>query len=311
MGKRKAPEAAGKSLGRRILQHYDLYLFLLPALVWYLLFTYGPLYGVQIAFKNFNGAKGIWGSPWVGLKHFRNFLTAYSVRMLLRNTLTLSVYSLVAGFPFPILLALMLNEMRCLRYKKIVQTVTYAPHFISTVVMVGIIKLFFSPSMGLVNALRGLLGAGRMDFLTNPALFSHLYVWSGVWQGMGWGAIIYLAALAAVDPELHEAATIDGASRIQRIRYINIPTIVPTIIILLIMRMGSLVSVGYEKVYLLQNDLNVEVSEVISTYVYKRGLLQNNYSFSTAVGLFNNVVNIALLLITNFITRRVSDTSLF
>ena len=173
------------------------------------------------------------------------------------------------------------------------------------------INTMLSPSFGVVNTIIEALGGERIYFMTMPGAFRHLYVWSGVWQGMGWGAIIYLAALAAVDPELHEAATIDGASRIQRIRYINIPTIVPTIIILLIMRMGSLVSVGYEKVYLLQNDLNVEVSEVISTYVYKRGLLQNNYSFSTAVGLFNNVVNIALLLITNFITRRVSDTSLF
>ena len=210
----------------------------------------------------------------------------------------------------PIIIALLLNETKG-RFKRASQTILYAPHFLSTVVVVGMINTMLSPSFGVVNTIIEALGGERIYFMTMPGAFRHLYVWSGVWQGMGWGAIIYLAALAAVDPELHEAATIDGASRIQRIRYINIPTIVPTIIILLIMRMGSLVSVGYEKVYLLQNDLNVEVSEVISTYVYKRGLLQNNYSFSTAVGLFNNVVNIALLLITNFITRRVSDTSLF
>ncbi len=300
-----------RGLWKRILRHYDLYLFILPALVWYIIFTYGPLYGVQIAFKNFNGALGIWGSPWVGLKHFRNFLTAYTFPTLLKNTILLSLYSLVAGFPFPILLALMLNELNFKRYKKIVQTVTYAPHFISMVVMVGMLTLFFSPSMGVINTLRGILGMESVSFLTRPDLFRHLYVWSGVWQGMGWGSIIYLAALSSVDPQQHEAAVIDGASRLQRIWYINIPVLLPTITILLILNCGSILSVGYEKVLLMQNDLILDVSEVISTYVYKRGLLKAEYSYSAAVGLFNNVVNVAILLLVNGIVRKLGQTSLF
>ena len=208
---------------------------------------------------------------------------------MLRNTLTLSIYSLVVGFPIPILVAIILNEVRSAKYKKFVQTVLYAPHFISAVVMVGMVIAVLSPSTGLVNNALELFGFERHYFMIEPAAFKHIYVWSGVWQGMGWSAIIYLAALSNVDPGLHEAATIDGASRLQRIWHINLPTIRPTIVILLIMSIGSLVSVGYEKVYLLQNDLNIDASEVISTYVYKRGLIQANFSFSAAVGLLNNV----------------------
>ena len=302
--------AVSRRLGLRIWKHRAYYVLMLPAIIYVLIFCYAPMYGLQIAFKNYKGALGIAGSKWCGMKHFMSFFNSYNFTLLMRNTIVLSLYSLIAGFPMPIIIALLLNETKGM-FKRASQTILYAPHFLSTVVVVGMINTMLSPSFGVVNTIIEALGGERIYFMTMPGAFRHLYVWSGVWQGMGWGAIIYLAALAAVDPELHEAATIDGATRLQRIRYINLPTIVPTIIILLIMRMGSLVSVGYEKVYLLQNDLNVEVSEVISTYVYKRGLLQNNYSFSTAVGLFNNVVNIALLLITNFITRRVSDTSLF
>ena len=308
--KRTAPAWTHK-LGRRILKNWELYLFILPGLIWYIIFTYAPLYGVQIAFKDFNGAKGIWGSPWVGLKHFRNFLTAYTFPVLLRNTFLLSIYSLAAGFPFPIFLALMLNEVGAARYKKIVQTVTYAPHFISMVVMVGMLTLFLSPSMGVFNTIRNLLGMESVSFLTKPGLFRHLYVWSGVWQGMGWGSIIYLAALSGVDPQLHEAAVIDGASRIQRIWYINLPVLLPTVTILLILNCGSVLSVGYEKVLLMQNDLVLDVAEVISTYVYKRGLLRAEYSFSSAVGLFNNAVNVILLLTVNGIVRKMGQTSLF
>jgi putative aldouronate transport system permease protein len=302
---------SSRSLWQCIIRNYDLYLFILPALIWYLVFTYGPLYGVQIAFKNFNGALGIWGSPWIGFKHFRNFLTAYSFPILLRNTILLSLYSLVAGFPFPILLALMLNELGFKRYKKIVQTVTYAPHFISMVVMIGMLTLFFSPSMGVFNSIREVFGLQSVSFLTRPEMFRHLYVWSGVWQGMGWGSIIYLAALSAVDPEQHEAAIIDGASRLQRIRYINIPVLLPTITILLILNCGSILSVGYEKVLLMQNDLILDTSEVISTYVYKRGLLRAEYSYSSAVGLFNNVVNVTVLLLVNTVVRKLGQSSLF
>ena len=302
---RKAP------LIKRIIKCRTYYLLLLPALIYVLIFNYGPLYGIQIAFKDYKGALGITGSRWVGFKHFQSFFKSYSFTNLMVNTFAISIYSLVVGFPIPIILALMLNEIPFPRYKKTVQTILYAPHFISTVVMVGMIISIFSPSIGVVNTLRTKLGLERVYYMALPTTFRHIYVWSGVWQGMGWSAVIYISALSAVDPELHEAARIDGASRIQRILHINIPTIMPTITILFIMSIGSLASVGYEKIYLLQNDLNVGVSEVISTYVYKRGIQNTNYSFSTAVGLFNNVINIILLLLANTVSRRVSETSLF
>ncbi len=297
-------------LGRKIWKHRAFYLLLLPAVAYVILFCYTPMYGLQIAFKDYKGALGIAGSRWVGLKHFRSFFNSYNFLQLLRYTLALSLYSLAAGFPLPILLALLLNETKS-RFKRFSQTVLYAPHFISMVVMVGMLNTLFSPSMGVINTLREALGMERYYYMAQPSAFRHLYVWSGVWQNIGWDAVIYLAALSAVDPSLHEAAMIDGASRIQRITHINLPTILPTIVILFIMAVGRVASVGYEKVYLLQNDLNVDVSEVISTYVYKRGVLNSNYSFSTAVGLFNNVVNIALLLMANFISRRLGETSLF
>lgn len=302
---------ASQSLGRRIMKYRAYYLFILPALVYVLIFNYGPLYGIQIAFKDYKGALGIAGSRWVGLRHFKSFLTGYNFVTLMRNTFAISIYQLAVGFPIPIILALMLNEIRFPRYKKAVQTILYAPHFISMVVMVGIIITMFSPSIGVINTIRARMGLERVYYMALPSAFRHLYVWSGVWQGMGWSAVIYISALSAVDPELHEAARIDGASRFQRVLYINLPTIQPTITILFIMSVGSLASVGYEKIYLLQNDLNVGVSEVISTYVYKRGIQNTNYSFSTAVGLFNNVINIVLLLGANAISRKVSQTSLF
>ena len=296
---------------RSIARNWQMYLFLVPAIIWYIIFAYGPLYGLQIAFKDFNGSLGIWGSPWVGLKHFRNFFDSYYFWPLIRNTIFLSLYSLAAGFPMPILLALMLNEVQNYRYKKFVQTITYAPHFISMVVLVGMMTILMSPSTGIINILIRALGGETVSFLTTPSLFRHIYVWSGVWQGTGWGSIIYLASLSAVDPEQHEAAIIDGASRLQRVWYINIPVLVPTMCILLIMNAGSILSVGFEKVFLLQNDLTREVSEVISTYVYKRGLLRAEFSFSSAIGLFNNVVNFILIIIVNTVTRKLSGTSLF
>ncbi|NLD87809.1 MAG: sugar ABC transporter permease [Clostridiales bacterium] len=300
-----------KRILKLIKKNWQMYLFVLPAVVWYIIFAYGPLYGLQIAFKDFNGALGIWGSPWVGLKHFRNFFSSYYFWPLIRNTILLSTYSLAAGFPIPIILALMLNEVKSYRYKKFVQTVTYAPHFISTVVMVGMITIVMSPSNGIINNVIRALGGETVFFLTDPAKFRHIYVWSGVWQGAGWGSIIYLAALSGVDPEQHEAAIIDGASRIQRIWYINIPVLLPTMSILLILNAGSILNVGFEKVFLLQNDLVRDVAEVISTYVYKRGLIKAEYSFSSAVGLFNNVVNFILIITVNGITRQLSGNSLF
>lgn len=300
-----------KQLKKEIFKHRTLYLFLFPTILYLGIFAYGPMYGLQIAFKNYNGAFGILGSPWVGLKHFKDFVGGHYFWPVIKNTLTISFYSTLVGFPIPIILALMINEIDSYRYKKLVQTILYAPHFISTVVMVGIIILMLSPTIGIVNHIMEFLGMERQYFMIQPNAFKHIYVWSGIWQNMGWSAIIYLAALSNVDPELHEAATIDGANRLKRIRYINIPTIQPTIIILMIMSVGSLVSVGFEKTFLLQNDLNLKTSEVISTYVYRRGLIQGSLSFSTAVGLFNNLVNLILLVFANFIARKTGETSLF
>lgn len=299
-----------KKLTNRIWRHRDYYLMLLPAVAYVIIFNYVPMYGLQIAFKDYRMSLGVADSRWVGLQHFIDFFNGYSFGLLLENTLILSLYSLVVGFPIPIIVALVLNELKG-KYKKGVQTILYAPHFISTVVLVGMISVMFSVSSGVVNTLLSEMGFEKIYFMGAPKYFRHLYVWSGVWQGMGWGAIIYLAALAGVDPGLHEAASIDGANRLQRIIHINIPCILPTIIITLILRMGSIISVGYEKVYLLQTDLNIDVSEVISTYVYKRGIVNMNYSFSTAVGLFNNLVNVTLVILANKIAKKVSGTGLF
>ena len=299
-----------KRLWNDIRQAKTYYLMMLPALIYVLIFCYQPMYGLQIAFKDYKGVYGIVGSPWVGLTHFISFFKGYYFWRLMKNTLILSLYSMLVSFPFPILLALLLNEVTP-KIRKVSQTILYAPHFISTVVLVGMINVMFSPSIGIVNHAIAALGGDQIYFLAQPGVFRHMYVWSGVWQGTGWGAVIYIAALAGVSPELHEAATIDGASRLQRVIHINLPSILPTIMILLIMRIGSLVNVGYEKVYLLQNDLNQEVSEVISTYVYKRGILNTSYSFTSAVGLFNNLINVALLLLANAFSRKATDTSLF
>lgn len=294
----------------KIWKYRQLYILLLPALIYVLVFCYGPMYGIQIAFKNYKGALGIWKSQWVGFKHFIDFFEGHYFWRLLKNTLILSLYNLIAGFPIPIIVALILNETRP-KFKKLAQTVLYAPHFISLVVLCGMIVTMFSKESGVVNTLLEMIGMERIYFMGEPKVFRHLYVWSGIWQQMGWNAIIYIAALSAVDPSLHEAASIDGATRMQRIIHINIPTIMPTIIITLIMQVGRIASVGYEKAYLLQNSLNVDVSEIISTYVYKRGIVDANYSFSTAVGLFNNIVNIILVLVANQISKKVSETSLF
>ncbi len=286
------------------------YLMLLPAVVYVVIFNYVPLYGIQIAFKNFKGSLGIAKSSWVGFKHFADFFGAFNFWQLISNTLILSLYSLLVSFPLPIIVALIMNELKP-KMKKFSQTVLYAPHFISMVVLVGMITAMFSKNSGVVNTVLEALGMERYYFLGEPKAFRHLYVWSGIWQNVGWNSIIYIAALSGVDTSLHEAAEVDGATRLQRIIHINLPCILPTVIIMLIMAVGGIASVGYEKVYLLQNDLNVEVSEVISTYVYKRGIVSGNYSFSTAVGLFNNVINVTLILIANAISRKVSETSLF
>ena len=297
-------------LGTKIWRSRQLYLLLLPAFIYVLIFCYGPMYGVQIAFKNYRMSLGVLESPWVGFKHFESFFKSYSFWSLIKNTLGISVYSLLVGFPIPIIVALIINELKG-TYKKTVQTVLYAPYFISTVVLVAMMMCMFSPSSGVVNHLLESLGMERIYFFGKPEYFRHLYVWSGVWQSVGWNAIVYIAALAGVDPCLHEAASIDGATRMQRIMKINLPCIMPTIIIMLILRMGQIASVGYEKAFLMQTPLNIDTAEIIATFVYKRGIENSNYSFSAAVGLFNNLVNITLLLIANQVSKKVSETSLF
>ena len=291
--------------------NYFLYLFLLPATAYLLIFCYGPMYGIQIAFKDFYAYLGIEGSPWVGLKHFENFFRSPRFGALLQNTLTLSFYSLLAGFPLPIILALLLNYTPRQGLKKFAQTASYAPHFISTVVLVGMLNVFFSPRSGFVNTILGWFGSQPVFFLGDPKWFKHMYVWSGVWQSTGWGSIIYLAALAGVSPELHEAAIIDGANKLQRIWNIDIPTIMPTMVILLVMNFGSIMNVGYEKVFLMQNDLNMSASEIISTYTYKIGLQGAQYSYSTAIGLFNNIINFVMLVVVNRVARGLSGSSLW
>lgn len=295
----------------KMLKNYELYLFVLPALAYFIIFCYVPMYGVQIAFKDFMASKGIWGSPWIGIKHFAYFFKSFQFWLLIKNTVGLALYSLAAGFPAPILLALMLNEVKNRTFKKIVQNITYAPHFISTVVMVGMIMAFLSPTNGVINELIKTLGGQPISFMTKASMFKSIYVWSGIWQGTGWGSIIYLAALSGIDPQLHEAAITDGATRLQRIWHINIPCIMPTVVTILILNCGSIMNVGFEKVFLMQNSINMEASDVISTYVYRMGLLNSQYSFSSAVGLFNSVVNFALLVIVNSIAKRLSETSLW
>lgn len=320
-----APNAAGKyhgdraRLGRwgyarkRILRHWQLYLVLLIPVILLIIFSYGPMYGVQIAFRDYRIRLGFWQSPWVGFKHFKQFFSIPDFSRLIRNTFSISLYSLIAGFPIPILLALMLNECTSIKFKKTVQMVTYAPHFISTVVMCSIIILVLSPAKnGILNNILTTLGATeRIDFLSKASMFQSVYVWSGIWQGMGYSSIVYLAALSSIDPSLHEAAVVDGASKIRRIWHIDIPGIMPTVIILLILNCGSLMNVGHEKALLLQNDLNKQTSDIIALYVYRLGLLQAQYSFATAVGLFNSVVNTILLVLVNFVAGRISETSLF
>lgn len=291
-------------------KNWELYLLLTPVILYFLIFHYFPLYGLQIAFKDFIATKGITGSPWVGFKHFERFFDSYYFWRLIKNTLGIGIFTLAVSFPIPIILALMLNEIKSLRYKKFVQTVIYAPHFLSTVVVVGMLLLFLKTD-GLVNQVIKLFGSSSIDFITEPAWFKSLYVFSDVWQTMGWSSIIYIAALAAVDPAQHEAAMIDGASKFKRMIHINIPTIMPTIVILFILNAGSIMAVGFEKVYLMQNDLNMSTSDVISTFVYRSGILDAQYSFSAAVGLFNSFINFIMLIMVNQIAKKVNETSLW
>lgn len=295
---------------KKILSNYQLYLFLLPALIYFIVFHYVPMYGVLIAFKDFVATKGIMGSPWVGFKHFERFFESYQFWTLIKNTLGLSVTQLIVGFPLPIFLALMLNQIRSEKYKRFVQTVVYAPHFISVVVLAGMIYVFFSNN-GLINNLILIFGGEPISFMAKPEWFKPLYIASGVWQETGWAAIIYLAALAGVSPELHEAAVMDGANKWQRIFHVDIPAIMPTAVILLILSVGNIMNIGFEKAYLLQTPMNQPAAEIIPTYVYKMGLQQAQYSFAAAVGLFNSVINLILLVAVNKFAKKLSGTGLW
>lgn len=290
---------------------WQLYVLILPAVIYFVVFHFWPIYGLQIAFRAYKPKLGIAGSPWVGLEHFVRFATGPNFLRLMSNTLRISIGNLLLGFPIPILLALVINEIQSHSYKKTVQTVSYAPHFISLVVMVSMLRIFLNVNTGIINKLLGAIGAGPHDFLSKGPWFASIYVFSSIWQSAGWGTIVYLAALSGVDASQTEAAMVDGASRIQRIWHVNLPAIMPTIIIMFILDSGKIMSVGYEKAYLMQTPLNLEHSEIISTYVYKTGLLNTQYSFSAAVGLFNSFINFILLLSVNAISRKVSSTGVF
>lgn len=303
-------ERAKKRSGKKFLKYWQLYLLILPAIVYVFIFSYLPMYGVQIAFRNYRSSLGIWGSEWVGLAHFKRFISFPNFKLILKNTLSLGIYSL-ATFPLAIIFALMLNELRNEKFKKLVQMVTYMPHFLSTVIVCSIVTLFFNQKTGVVNTVITALGGESVAFLENADNFADLYVWSGVWQGIGWSSIIYIAALAGVSSELIEAARIDGATRLQVIWHVNIPHILPTVVTMLILSCGSILSVGFEKVWLLQNSLNLSKSQVISTYVYEIGIRGGQFSYSSAIGLFNTLVNMTLLVIVNKVAKKVTDTGIF
>lgn len=289
-----------------IQQNYLLYLFLLPAVLLTFVFKYVPMYGAVIAFKDYSPMKGIWGSDWVGLQHFQSFLTSPNFLDIFMNTLKLSFYGLVLGFPIPILLALMLNQVRRQRVKKNLQLILYAPNFISVVVITGMLFIFLSPN-GMVNTMITLIMDKPVAFMTEPEYFRSVYILSGIWQAAGWSSIIYVAALANVDPQLHDAATIDGASLLQRIWHIDLPTLKPVMAVLFILAAGGIMAIGFEKAYLMQTDMNIPSSEILPTYVYKVGLQAGDYAYSTAIGLFNSVINLFLLIFVNFVVKRLNE----
>jgi putative aldouronate transport system permease protein len=293
-----------------IFKNYQLYLMLLPGIIYVFLFHYISIYGVQIAFRDFEAVKGFWGSDWVGMANINRFFRSPDFTTIIWNTLSISLYQLIIGFPLPIILALFLNHCPSNRFRKIVQNITYAPHFISVVVLVGMLLVMMSPR-GVFSTMVKWTGAAPELYMGKPEYFRHIFVWSGIWQSLGWNSIIYIAALSGVSPELHEASIVDGANKLERIWHIDLPTIIPTAVILLVLAAGGLMSVGFEKAFLMQNSMNITRSEIISTYIYKKGLMDVDYSFSTAVGLFNNVINFILLITVNKIAKKLTDSSLW
>ena len=311
-----ARPGAPKRMGpwrKSFIRYWQMYLILIPVIIYFIVFKYIPITGVQIAFRDYSLRRGPWRSEWVGLKHFERFFSSYQSKLVISNTLWISVLSLIFCFPFPIILALIFNELRTDRAKRLVRTITYAPHFISTVVVVGMMVSMCSMETGIVNKI--LVGLGIVDkplyLMGSGKYFRMMYVISDIWKDSGWNAIIFISALSAIDAELYEAAEVDGASRWQQLISITIPCIVPTIVIMLILKSGSLMSVGHEKVFAMQTDLNLNVSEVISTYVYKQGIIEQRYDYSTAVNVFNSVINLLMLMIVNALSKKLTETSLW
>lgn len=296
---------------RRILRNWQLYIMLIPVIAYFAVFCYQPMYGVTLAFKDYKARAGIMGSPYVGLKYFIEFFNSPYFGRIITNTVTISFMSLLLGFPVPILLALCINEVRSTKYRKLVQNITYAPHFLSTVVLVGLIRSFTNSDYGIVNIAIRAMGGEGYNWMQRADMFRPLYIGSGIWQNAGWDSIIYIAALAGVDPQLHESAMIDGANRFQRNWHINLPGILPTVVILLILNSGRIMNVGFEKVFLMMNDLNLSTSDVISTYAYRIGIDGARYDLSTTISLSNSLVNCALLLCVNALARRLGETSLW
>jgi putative aldouronate transport system permease protein len=296
---------------KRIAGKYQLFLMLLLPLTWYIIFQYGPMYGVQIAFRDFNPVNGIMGSKWVGLDNFERFFSSYYVGRLLWNTVSISFLSLIFAFPIPILLALLVNEIKSVKFKKMVQNITYVPHFISIVVIVGMLQLFLDPKGGIVNLILHAFGVTPISFMGSAGWFKPILISSSIWQSMGWQSIIYIAALGGVSPELYDSAKIDGATRMQRIVHVAIPGILPIVIIMLILHIGHFMDVGFEKILLMQNDLNKDSSDVIQTFIYTQGIRKGDYSYSTSIGLFNSCLNFILLLGINRFARKKAETSLW
>lgn len=292
-------------------KEWQVYLLILPGLLYVLIFNYGPMYGIQIAFKDFTPSKGFANSEWIGLHHFIRLFTGYQFGTIMKNTIVIGVYSLVAGFFPPIILAILLHNTTNKWFKSVVQTVSYAPHFISVVVLVGMINLMFSPRSGVFNTMIAALGGQKINFLAEASLFPHIYVWSGIWQNVGWSSIIYLAALSGANPELYDAARVDGANKFKRILHLDIPLMTPTIVTMLILDCGHILGASTQKVLLLQNPMNISTSQIIGTYVYEAGLINQQYGFSTATGLFQTVINLIMIVTVNRISRKVSENSLW
>ncbi len=309
--RRKLKFSKFSSLYKNTVENKYLLILILPVFIYYIIFHYLPMYGVLIAFKNYRPGKGLFAGDWVGFKWFISFFKSYYFPRLIRNTFLLSFYGLLWGFPVPIIFALALNEVKNSVFKRTVQTISYLPHFISVVVVVGMMFNFLSPTSGIINNFIKSMGKEPISFLNDARWFRTLYISSGIWQSFGWDSIVYLAAIAGIDPQLYEASKIDGCNRIQQVLYVTIPGILPTIIILLILRCGNLLSVGYEKIILMYNPATYEVADVISTYVYRRGIIGAEYSFSAAVGLFNSVVNFIFLFLVNKISKRIAEISLW